>query len=113
MNIVHTWHKGKISLESPLKYIFSSWWKIILTANQNPSCFKEIKHLMWQMTNCRALLKVGLDAIYHRLLLVIIIMPGVNSKDAFNQRLQLRHLYIYKENSISYKYCAFPSQEFI
>ncbi len=65
------------------------------------------------MTNCRALLKVGLDAIYHRLLLVIIIMPGVNSKDALNQRLQLRHLYIYKENYISYKYCAFPSHKLI
>ncbi len=64
------------------------------------------------MTNCRALLQVGLDAIYHRLLLVIIIMPGVNSKDAFNQRLQLRHLFIYKENYILHKY-SFPSHELI
>ncbi len=54
------------------------------------------------MTNCRALLKVGLDAIYHCLLLVIVIviMPGVNSKDALNQRLQLQLIYKFTKKII-------------
>ncbi len=43
------------------KIFFSTWWMInTLTANQSPSCLKELKHLKQQMTKLQHMLIINM-----------------------------------------------------